>query len=346
MDTKLKSRHKLGAVIIILTILLPALMVISRYPQYYIESQSAQEKIKADKLCNEDFLKLFLVGGYVICNMEDSQNNIGGAAAENFTSWDSSFEYLYPFLDYRVEDKAGRVVAQSTANSSGSLSRSNLSSYAMGMVISYDEDGNPNVEDIVGDYKKDQSIVFRKLISSTNIYEAYDQYADPYEETAEIKHPSSQTYLYGMTEENLREYFNLDYYSDTVTSDNAVYMIVALFAAVCVIACLLPMFQSFGIGEQKIFQVPFEIVAVISIAVVALTGTGLGWILTRGEGYATYVDFLIWAGVFGLAFWAASCLRTDQDTWNPYLCKRTNVALFYREIYKRQLAQYFQVGKG
>ena len=309
MDTKLKSRHKLAAVIVLLLIFVPAFMVISRYPQYYRESQSVQEKIKADKLCDENFLKLFLESGYVLYNMENSQHSEEESVAENITSWGSRFEYFYPFLDYRAEDEDGKVVAQSTANSSGVLSRSNLSSYEMGMVISYDEEGNPNVEDIVGDYKKDQSIVLRKLIGSTNLYDEYSQYEDSYVETPEVNRPVNRTYLYGITEENLQEYLNLEHYTDSAVPDHAVYMIVALLAAVCAAACLLPMFPSLGIGGQKIFQVPFEIAAVVSITVLGLIGTRVGWVLTRGKGYADYVDFLIWIGAFGLAFWAASCFR-------------------------------------
>lgn len=308
MDTKLKNRHKLAIIIIILTIVIPALMVTSRYPLYYQESQDAQEDVYKMHTCSPDFLEKFLQSSYILYNREKNQWYSEEDTIGSITEWQNEFETIYPYLDYRVEDEDGKMIDESTANAGSRLSRSKLDSYELGIIISYDEDGNPNVDDIVGEYKKEQSIVLRRLISSNHIYDELLQYTENYE-MAEINELVNRTYIYGMTKENIQEYFEANYYPEMAASDVAFYMVTLLMILVCIIACVLPMFPSFGIGDEMIFRAPFEAVLLVIALLCGLLGSSMEWILFRGEGYASYVDYLIWMAVFGIVFWAASCLR-------------------------------------
>ena len=85
---------------------------------------------------------------------------------ENEPTFLNDFEELYPYLDYRVEDEDGKLVTKSTANSGTSLTDKTLSSYALGIVITYDKNGTIDAKIAKGEYKEDQSIEMRKVIGN------------------------------------------------------------------------------------------------------------------------------------------------------------------------------------
>lgn len=58
--------------------------------------------------------------------------------------WMEDYEALYPYLDYRIEDGSGTVLGRSTANTGNGLTDDSFKEYAFGMVLTYDEHGNPD----------------------------------------------------------------------------------------------------------------------------------------------------------------------------------------------------------
>ncbi len=77
-----------------------------------------------------------------------------------------SYEALYPYLDYRIEDGSGTVLGRSTANTGNGLTDDSFKEYAFGMVLTYDEHGNPDVKVVKSGEKTAQSIVLERSLTT------------------------------------------------------------------------------------------------------------------------------------------------------------------------------------
>ena len=68
LDTKLKNRHKLAVVLILLTIMTASLSVMTQYHQWYQEENKAIEQDRREELTSEDFLEQFIEASYILYN--------------------------------------------------------------------------------------------------------------------------------------------------------------------------------------------------------------------------------------------------------------------------------------
>ena len=66
MDTKLKNRHKLAVVLIILTLLMATANITSYYGLYENQMKEEQENSRQAMLRSEDFLRQFVQASWVI----------------------------------------------------------------------------------------------------------------------------------------------------------------------------------------------------------------------------------------------------------------------------------------
>ena len=143
LGIRLKNNHKFAVLIIILTILFPALYIMDRYGTYYSNIWTQKGDIQNRVLISEDFLENFIEMGFILYNTEQDREYMDIAEAKNifkesFYFINEEYEQLYPYLDYRVEDEDGTVVDASTANAGYTLTKENINSYAVGFVVSYD----------------------------------------------------------------------------------------------------------------------------------------------------------------------------------------------------------------
>ena len=264
MDTKLKNKHKLAVILIALTIFLPAMAVIQQYPKYYRQTAKVQESIDKSAVCSSSFMEKFIGAGYLLYNTENSEEDGEDTAeevkemlGENEPTFLNDFEELYPYLDYRVEDEDGKLVTKSTANSGTSLTDKTLSSYALGIVITYDKNGTIDAKIAKGEYKEDQSIEMRKVIGNMDDSE-YDNIFSRLENEHDLERPKNRTYIYAMTEENIDKYMDNEYYSGFYTPGEAVSLIMILMAVVALAAFLYPFLKSFNTGNELVFRAPFS----------------------------------------------------------------------------------------
>ena len=65
MDTKLKNRHKLAIVLILLIIAIPTMAVLSGYHTYSRESEELQNELDEAAFCSSDFLEEFVWASYI-----------------------------------------------------------------------------------------------------------------------------------------------------------------------------------------------------------------------------------------------------------------------------------------
>ena len=337
LATKLRNKHKSAILLIIITILVPVLIVTNEYWNWHQDSSKIQENLNRSAYTSQGFLENFIDAGYILYNTEGTREEVPDNAKEILNDYFSvemeQFESLYPFLDYRVEDGDGKVVAKSTVNSEQSVTEDNLSDFALGIVVEYDANGNPDARIEQSEYKTDQSVELRKII---NEYDEQQWELEIYNEgkdTYVVEIPKNRTYIYAMTAENLQTYMDNDYYRGDLVTDMAWDTVILLMLAVAAAAFVYPMIPSWSIGRKKAFRAPFEIVIGVLGTAVVLLFDSFGWMLERQNGRADMFDFCVWVIVFSVVYWAATCVR-DVYTMGirTYVKERTLLCRYWKYI--------------
>lgn len=210
MDTKLKSRRKLGIFLIIVTILSAAYVMLYNYDMIYEKAVEEAQKTYTTSLSDREYLESFLEFSYILYNQEISSKTGEAKMSQGEINdvadvWMEDYEALYPYLDYRIEDGSGTVLGRSTANTGNGLTDDSFKEYAFGMVLTYDEHGNPDVKVVKSGEKTAQSIVLRKII---------DNWSETVEDAThgELKTPKNRTYIYGMKKSSIEQYLNQWYW--------------------------------------------------------------------------------------------------------------------------------------
>lgn len=348
MGTKLKSSRNITVILVILSLVLPALFMMEQYWNWYVSSETVEEDVSHSEIVSKDFLRTFLDAGYVLYNLENREGQDAEKTKlilrENSGEM-ASYERLYPFLDYRVKDEDGKDIAKSTADSEQTVRENNLSSFALGMVITYDEYGNIDVQIEEGEYKAEQSIAFREIISEYDSDWAVDIFNEETGEweTIRLEKPKNRTYIYAMTKENLETYIGNCGYTFNYVAETMVELFVLLILVVAALAWLLPVLPVWYQKDMKILRAPLEVTVLVFCVMTAILGENLWWIAARAAGRADFVDFIIWTFVFAVTFWAATCLRQVYTLGvGTYLKERTLCVRYWQYIRK---AWIYIVGK-
>ena len=348
MGTKLKSSRNITVILVILSLVLPALFMMEQYWNWYVSSETVEEDVSHSEIVSKDFLRTFLDAGYVLYNLENREGQDAEKTKlilrENSGEM-ASYERLYPFLDYRVKDEDGKDIAKSTADSEQTVRENNLSSFALGMVITYDEYGNIDVQIEEGEYKAEQSIAFREIISEYDSDWAVDIFNEETGEweTIRLEKPKNRTYIYAMTKENLETYIGNCGYTFNYVAETMVDLFVLLILVVAALAWLLPVLPVWYQKDMKILRAPLEVTVLVFCVMTAILGENLWWIAARAAGRADFVDFIIWTFVFAVTFWAATCIRQVYTLGvGTYLKERTLCVRYWQYIRK---AWIYIVGK-
>ncbi|MEZ3486246.1 MAG: sensor histidine kinase [Lachnospiraceae bacterium] len=339
MGTKLRNSRKATIILIILSIVIPAFFMMSQYWNWYVSSAVVEENAGHSEVVSEEFLRTFLDAGYILYNLESGGDKdleeVKNILRQNGGRM-SDYERIYPFLDYRVKDENGKDVAKSIADSKQTVRESNLSSFALGMVVTYDEHGNIDVQIEEGEYKAEQSITFRELINEYDDsewdVEAYNEETDEWE-TLHLEKPKNRTYIYAMTEENLQAFIESYGYTDYYVADSMLNLIIIVSLVVAALAWLLPLLPVWHREDLRILHAPLEAVAIVYFIMIEILGNNLWWISRRATRGADFIDFIIWTIVFAVTFWAAACLRQVYTLGvRTYLKERTLCVRYWQYI--------------
>lgn len=318
LDTKLKNRHKLAVVIIILTILIPAGVMMSQYREAYYEMAQNEELMGKEQQASEEFMKEFVNTCYILYNTENG-DAIQRAHAEQFKEflaeyteeYENYYETFIPLLDYRVTDERGTVIAKTMASSDGKFpTEQNMNDYAIGMVIVFDENGEPSADIREGVYKKSQSSVLNRILN--NFQDMPLAVWSRNEDLLET--PKSRTYYLAMRAENVEEYVQfMTANGQGMTANPPGWFyntMLILMAVVGAIALLLPVRKSFHTGDERIFKAPFEIpLILLGVAVSAAVDAAEAWLRLSGGNANGGMEFLMWSAVFAVVYWSVSCIR-------------------------------------
>lgn len=314
MDTKLKNRHKLAVVLIILTLLMATANITSYYGLYENQMKEEQENSRQAMLRSEDFLRQFVQASWVIYLEEDRDVSWGeegtgyaGMSLEDvIPSTLQEYDEFYPYLEYVMADGDGDVISQSMAPIGEDLTEGDFSNYAIALNLSYDGNGEADIRVRKGPDRAEIAREFRRVLNGLEAGDYWGEMPSEYD----IPMPANREFTFAMTEGNLWTYLEEHfYYADDLLPDGGQTHIFGLSLLVAAAALLYPLVKSFNTGDEKVFRAPLEVVCIAAVLVITAVCVNAGWMIRRSDGVAGPLDLAVWFLYFAVVYWAAGNLR-------------------------------------
>ena len=257
--------------------------------------------------------------------------------SSKFSIWEDNFSTLRSYLQYEVRDEDGKVVDSNATEElepllSGEKADALDKKYAFGAVVKYDGSGNVSQAEFFSGKASNATQLLNEQVRQNPCSEFDSQYGMD----APFQKPQGRTYLYLMTAENLAtflsgspgsgylEYLGVNTYQAT---DDLSIVFLTLLAMVAAAALLLPFMKQLQMGDEKIFQAPFELVCIIASFILgfSLSLSVDGNAMNKEPIYNVlhsigvpqelasilqyFWGFIGWAFIFAVCYWAAGCLR-------------------------------------
>ena len=314
MDTKLKNRHKLAVVLIILTLLMATANITSYYGLYENQMKEEQENSRQAMLRSEDFLRQFVQASWVIYLEEDRDVSWGeegtgyaGMSLEDvIPSTLQEYDEFYPYLEYVMADGDGDVISQSVARTGEDLTEGDFSNYAIALNLSYDGNGEADIRVRKGPDRAEIAREFRRVLNGLEAGDYWGEMPSEYD----IPMPANREFTFAMTEGNLWTYLEEHfYYADDLLPGDGQTHIFGLSLLVAAAALLYPLVKSFNTGDEKVFRAPLEVVCIAAVLVITAVCVNVGWMIRRSDGVAGPLDLAVWFLYFAVVYWAAGNLR-------------------------------------
>ena len=314
MDTKLKNRHKLAVVLIILTLLMATANITSYYGLYENQMKEEQENSRQAMLRSEDFLRQFVQASWVIYLEEDRDVSWGGEGTgyagmsleDVIPSTLQEYDEFYPYLEYVMADGDGDVISQSMAPTGEDLTEGDFSNYAIALNLSYDGNGEADIRVRKGPDRAEIAREFRRVLNGLEAGDYWGEMPSEYD----IPMPANREFTFAMTEGNLWTYLEEHfYYADDLLPGDGQTHIFGLSLLVAAAALLYPLVKSFNTGDEKVFRAPLEVVCIAAVLVITAVCVNAGWMIRRSDGVAGPLDLAVWFLYFAVVYWAAGNLR-------------------------------------
>ena len=314
MDTKLKNRHKLAVVLIILTLLMATANITSYYGLYENQMQEEQENSRQAMLRSEDFLRQFVQASWVIYLEEDRDVSWGGEGTgyagmsleDVIPSTLQEYDEFYPYLEYVMADGDSDVISQSVAPTGEDLTEGDFSNYAIALNLSYDGNGEADIRVRKGPDRAEIAREFRRVLNGLEAGGYWGEMPSEYD----IPMPANREFTFAMTEGNLWTYLEDHfYYADDLLPGDGQTHIFGLSLLVAAAALLYPLVKSFNTGDEKVFRAPLEVVCIAAVLVITAVCVNAGWMIRRSDGVAGPLDLAVWFLYFAVVYWAAGNLR-------------------------------------
>ena len=314
MDTKLKNRHKLAVVLIILTLLMATANITSYYGLYENQMKEEQENSRQAMLRSEDFLRQFVQASWVIYLEEDRDVSWGeegtgyaGMSLEDvIPSTLQEYDEFYPYLEYVMADGDSDVISQSVAPTGEDLTEGDFSNYAIALNLSYDGNGEADIRVRKGPDRAEIAREFRRVLNGLEAGDYWGEMPSEYD----IPMPANREFTFAMTEGNLWTYLEEHfYYADDLLPGDGQTHIFGLSLLVAAAALLYPLVKSFNTGDEKVFRAPLEVVCIAAVLVITAVCVNAGSMIRRSDGVAGPLDLAVWFLYFAVVYWAAGNLR-------------------------------------
>lgn len=305
------------------------------------KSNTSSQEISQETLDEENFpsskYKDTFGDEYESYTSEEAVIASANEISSKFSRWEDNFSTLRSYLQYEVRDEDGKIVDSNATEElepllSGEKADALDKKYAFGAVIKYDGSGNVSQAEFFSGKASNATQLLNEQVRQNPCSEFDSQYGMD----APFQKPQGRAYLYLMTAENLAtflssspgsgylEYLGVNTYQAT---DDLSIVFLTLLGMVAAAALLLPFIKQLQMGDEKIFQAPFELVCIIASFILgfSLSMSVDGSAMNKEPIYNVlhsigvpqelasilqyFWGFIGWAFIFAVCYWAAGCLR-------------------------------------
>ena len=354
LDTKLKNRHKLAVILIIVTIFLTATSVVEQYSTWYWQADANKEEVYKNIVTSQEFLEKFVEATYILYNQEERGLEEEGVecAVENAIEAQcpgilEDFDEFYPYLEFAVTDENGDVVENKDVTTESLITKSNLSQYQTAIVIMYDEEGTPHVSIKAAEYTEEQSVTLRQIVNESELLQGSEtvQASDDHNGFmyVDLNVPKDRSYILALSKENQALYIDEQWgLEDQSVAESMGLWLVGTLLIIAAAAWIYPLVPSFRTGEEKIFKIPLEIAVIIFTFVLEVAlYSSWGRIMTNC-GHANSLDYMIWSAAFFVTYWVSGVLRPIYQLGiKQYLKERTLIGVYGKRM-KNVVVKYWR----
>lgn len=356
LDTRSKNSRKAGITAVILLLSVCSFMMLRGYSEMssWLESVESEESAYMDALYG--ISTELSEGNYILYN-EYAGETDPGEVLEEFGQ--RNFDLIRKYLDYTMfgsdesgEGETGALLDNTSNEVQERLTALDTDYYAFRVQYTFSSDGLLSGVSVDGTALSPES--------AYNLETQYIHNAEIVEDTEEISSiatPAQVVIVYGMSEENLNAYAK----TSGQVYENGMYGLASsgayrdtlemLSLFVIAAALLLPASRKLDISGMKVFQIPFEIPVLVLFLWTAssdlyyfpvrIVYSTLKGTLFPGSGSGgmelpqMIINFLMWAMVFGVLFWAFTSFRGMIRMKGTYWRERTLTARLIRRIRNR-----------
>ena len=322
MDTRSKKYHKIAVVIILLTVLLPALFLVGLYPQMekammdlkegydkeYEIIKKEQEKNASEWALVNNFINRAVEANYCLYGemLEEATGTDVNWSAIDEWGWREDYEAVIDRTEYNAILKS--INSDGDLQTTGRTNSNGLPTDIGSLKFVYDSEGNCTVT-LSGDinwnyysyegYDKLDPIVQESVEQYERNAAAYEEIYGVHVDSNELK-PKNFEVEYAFIQEGVGDYIisGDEIYNETdweyyyhISPENlfietgSFLVLIPIAAFVAIVALFLPCIHCLETGKEKIFSFPMEIMIVVAACVIA-GAAGMGHAMMYTNMYA------------------------------------------------------------
>ncbi len=357
---KLKNSRRFAVLLVVMVLLFAASAMVSTYPIYAdLMEQELTGKIPVNAM--EDSVDEMLRGGYYLYNEVYEYMELN-EMMQMFGTDD--FFLMRKYMDYEIYSPDGEELLEKENPAGTKKLLEQDADYGLRIALEYDSEGElKNVEVDGNSADEDERYMLeQKTYHESNGPGHVEYYLDK---------PSSVKIVYAFSEQNLQRFLKSNYFDGnkyhvlTLSNLKPYIAFEWIFCLLVMLAAfLIPCNKNWDLGGWIIFRIPFEIVLFVCGNAVAMEQSfalvvwntmdhrladlirEMGIPGTLNFGVEKLLNVLMWFCLFGIAYWAAACLRPIFTMQKKYWQERTLTAriFFWARGRKKELGEQVKQG--
>ena len=351
MVTKLKNSRKFAVVVMSFVVLVCTMIMIGSYP-IFARNMSGEitETVQNEELCalSDELLD----GVYFLYNQ--AYEEVEQSELVSYLDMDD-FLLLRKYMDYEIFDFDGNALLDKEDSAKVKKLVRSDTKYAFHVSIIFNEDGNLQDVQVDGSALDEQNAYY--LEESIYRMQSADEGDSSYEslEYSYELFPKNVKVIYGMSEEQLKEYMETSSgsgweYAINLSNDRLYLNYEWVLALVAVIfGVLIAANKGWRLHEWKLFRAPLEVVLLVWFIAIgnersyawqvwSTINNEPGYIISSNERFVSTLSYTMqmvlnagmWMILFGIALWGGACLQEMFVLKKSYWRERTVCAKIYQ----------------
>ena len=351
MVTKLKNSRKFAVVVMSFVVLVCTMIMIGSYP-IFARNMSGEitETVQNEELCalSDELLD----GVYFLYNQ--AYEEVEQSELVSYLDMDD-FLLLRKYMDYEIFDFDGNALLDKEDSAKVKKLVRSDTKYAFHVSIIFNEDGNLQDVQVDGSALDEQNAYY--LEESIYRMQSADEGDSSYEslEYSYELFPKNVKVIYGMSEEQLKEYMETSSgsgweYAINLSNDRLYLNYEWVLALVAVIfGVLIAANKGWRLHEWKLFRAPLEVVLLVWFIAIgnersyawqvwSAINNGPGYIISSNERFVSTLSYTMqmvlnagmWMILFGIALWGGACLQEMFVLKKSYWRERTVCTKIYQ----------------